>query len=137
MTSSILVTRLRKIHVVATSRANWPETTQGNGDPLDKLAIRSVIRTKTASFSTEIPVRYYDNLSKKLSDDFKPSIWTKDDQGSGRSCLISPWTTMCQRRTKSNMIKRRVTFKMDDRVKVNPDNEVVVPDETTTDTRSR
>ena len=26
----------KKIHVIATSRANWPDD-QGNGDPLDKL----------------------------------------------------------------------------------------------------
>jgi hypothetical protein len=124
----------RKIHVIATSRANWPDT-QGGGDPLDKLAISVGYSDKDGVVQYKDSGRYYDNLSKKLSDDFEPSIWTKDDQDRVFVFDFAVDDNVPKEKRNQISIKRRVAYKMDDRVKVNPDNEIVVPDETTTDTQ--
>ncbi len=124
----------KKIHVIATSRANWPDD-QGNGDPLDKLAISVGYSDKDGVVQYKNSGRYYDNLGKKLSEDFKPAIWTRDDKDAVFVFDFAVDDNVPAEKRNQIAIKRRVTYKMDDRVKVNPDNEIIVPDETTTDTQ--
>jgi len=124
----------KKIHVIATSRANWPDD-QGNGDPVDKLDISVGYSDKDGVIQYKNSGRYYDNLGKKLSDDFKPAIWTKDDKDTVFVFDFAVDDNVPAEKRNQISIKRKVTFKMDDRVKVNPDNEIIVPDETTTDTQ--
>lgn len=124
----------KKIHVIATSRANWPDE-QGNGDPLDKLAISVGYSDKDGVVQYRNSGRYYDNLSKKLSDDFKPAIWTKDDKDTVFVFDFAVDDNVPAAKRNQISIARRVTYKMDERVKVNPDNEIRIPDETTTDTQ--
>lgn len=124
----------RKIHVIATSRANWPDD-QGGGDPLDKLTISVGYSDKDGVVQYKDSGRYYDDLSKKLSDDFSPAIWTKDDKSRVFVFDFAVDDNVPKEKRNQISIKRRVTYKMDDRVKVNADNEIIVPDETTTDTQ--
>lgn len=124
----------KKIHVIATSRANWPDG-QGNGDPLDKLTISVGYPDKNGVVQYKNSGRYYDNLSKKLSDDFKPAIWTKDDKDAVFVFDFAVDENVAAAQRNQIAIKRMVTYKMDERVKINADNEIVIPDETTTDTQ--
>jgi hypothetical protein len=124
----------RKIHVIATSRANWPDD-QGGGDPLDKLAIAVGYSDKDGVVQYHNSGRYYDNLSKKLSDDFKPAIWTRDDKDAVFVFDFAVDDNVPTEKRNQISIKRSVTYRMDDRVKVNPDNEIDIPDETTTNTQ--
>ena len=124
----------KKIHVIATSRANWPDD-QGNGDPVDKLAISVGYSDKDGVIQYKNSGRYYDNLGKKLSEDFKPAIWTKDDKDTVFVFDFAVDDNVKVEMRNQISIKRKVTFKMDDRVKVNQDNEIIVGDEITTDTQ--
>src|SRR5260221_9033716 len=72
----------KKIHVIATSRAYWLDD-QGNGDPLDKLSISVGYSDKNGVTMYRNSRRYYDNLCKKLPDDFSPAIWTKANKDCG------------------------------------------------------
>ena len=124
----------KKIHVIATSRANWPDD-QGNGDPLDKLTISVGYSDKDGVIGSRNSGRYYDNLSKKLSDDFAPAIWTKDDKDRVFVFDFAMDDNVPAEKRNQISVKRMVTYKEDERVKIDPDNTVVIPDDTTTDTR--
>ena len=124
----------KKIHVIATSRANWPDD-QGRGDPLDKLAISVGYSDKNGVIQYRNSGRYYDNLSKKLSDDFAPAIWTKDDKDRVFVFDFAVDDNVPAEKRNQISVKRMVTYKEDERVKINPDNTVVVPDQLTTDTQ--
>lgn len=124
----------RKIHVIATSRADWPDD-QGGGDPLDKLAIAVGYSDKDGVVQYHNSGRYYDNLSKKLSDDFKPAIWTRDDKDAVFVFDFAVDDNVPAEKRNQISIKRSVTYRMDERVKVNPDNEIHIPDEATTNTQ--
>ena len=123
----------KKIHVIATSRANWPDG--DTGDPLDKLAISVGYPDSAGVVQYKNSGRYYENLSKKLSDDFKPAIWTKEDKDAVFVFDFAVDDNVPAPQRNMISVKRRVTYKMDDRVKVNSDNEIEVPDETTTNTQ--
>lgn len=124
----------RKIHVIATSRANWPDD-QGNGDPIDKLSIEVGYPDQDGVIQYKDSGRYYDTLGKKLSDDFKPSIWNKDDKDTVFVFDFAIDENVPVDKRNKISVKRTVTYKMDDRVKVNKDNEIVIPDETTSNTQ--
>jgi hypothetical protein len=124
----------KKIHVIATSRANWPDD-QGNGDPLDKLTISVGYSDKDGVIQYRNSGRYYDNLSKKLSDDFEPAIWTKDDKDRVFVFDFAMDDNVPAEKRNQISVKRMVTYKEDERVKISPDNTVVIPDSTTTDTQ--
>jgi hypothetical protein len=124
----------KKIHVIATSRAYWLDD-QGNGDPLDKLSISVGYSDKNGVIQYRNSGRYYDNLSKKLSDDFAPAIWTKDDKDRVFVFDFAVDDNVPKEQRNQVSIKRTVTYKEDERVKINADNMVVIPDETTTDTQ--
>jgi len=124
----------KKLHIIATSRANWPDSA-GNGDPLDKLSISVGYSDKNGVVQYKNSGRYYDNLSKKLSEDFKPAIWTKDDTDTVFVFDFAVDDNVPKDLRNVISVKRTVTYKMDERVKINADNEIVVPDETTTDTQ--
>ena len=119
--------------MIATSRANWPEG--DTGDPLDKLAIAVGYPDSAGVVQYKNSGRYYENLSKKLSDDFKPAIWTKEDKDAVFVFDFAVDDNVPAPQRNMISVKRRVTYKMDDRVKVNSDNEIEVPDETTTNTQ--
>jgi hypothetical protein len=79
--------------------------------------------------------RYYDNLSKKLSTDFAPAIWTKDNKDRVFVFDFAVDDNVPKEQRNQISIKRTVTYKEDERVKINEDNTVILPDETTTDTQ--
>ncbi len=124
----------RKVHVIATSRANWPDD-QGNGDPLDKLFISVGYADSNGVIQYRPSARYYDTLGKKLSDDFLPAIWSKDDKERVFVWDFAVDDNVPKEKRNQISVKRKVTYKEDDRVKINVDNEIKVPDETTTDTQ--
>jgi hypothetical protein len=124
----------KKIHVIATSRANWPDET-GAGEPLDKLSISVGYPDKNGVVQYRNSGRYYDDLSKKLSDDFRPAIWTKDDKDRVFVFDFAVDDNVPKEQRNQISVKRTVTYKEDERVKINADNEIVVPDEVTTDTQ--
>jgi hypothetical protein len=124
----------KKIHVIATSRAYWPDD-QGNGDPLDKLImtvgypdINGVVQYRNTG-------KYYDNLSKKITEDLVPVIWTKDDKDRVFVFDFAVDINLPVEQRNKIYIKRLVHYKIDDKVKINEDNSLVIPDQTTTDTQ--
>jgi hypothetical protein len=124
----------KKIHVIATSRANWLDD-KGNGDPLDKLAISVGYSDKNGVIQYKNSARYYDDLSKKLSDDFAPAIWKKEDKDRVFIFDFAVDDNVPAEKRNQISVKRMVTYKEDERVKINPENTVVVPDQLTTDTQ--
>lgn len=124
----------KKIHVIATSRANWPDD-QGNGDPLDKLALSVGYPDKNGVVNFNPSGRYYDNLSKKLSDDFAPAIWKKENKDRVFVFDFAVDENVPAEQRNQISIKRMVTYKEDERVKINADNTVIIPDQSTTDTQ--
>lgn len=125
----------KKIHVIATSRANWPDPVTGAGDPLDKLSISVGYPDKNGVMQYKNSGRYYDDLSKQLSEDFRPAIWTKDAKDRVFIFDFAMDEDVPVENRNKIAIKRTVTYKMDERVKINADNEIVCPDELTTDTQ--
>src|SRR5260221_13171590 len=124
----------KKIHVIANSMAYWIDD-QGNGDPLDKHSISGRYSDKNRVIQYRNSRRYYGNLSKKLSDDFAPAIWTKDDKDRVFVFDFAVDDNVPKEQRNQVSIKRTVTYKEDERVKINADNMVVIPDQTTTDTQ--
>jgi len=126
----------KKIHVIATSRANWPDT-NGGGDPLDKLTLSVGYTDSNGVIQYSNSGRYYDNLSKKLSapDDRSPAIWTKDDKDRVFVFEFAVNDNIAKELQNKIFVKRSVSYKMDPRVKINDDNTVLIPEEGTTDTQ--
>jgi len=126
----------KKIHVIATSRANWPDATFP-GDPLDKLTLSVGYTDSNGVIQYSNSGRYYDNLSKKLSapNDTAPAIWTKDDKDRVFVFEFAVNENIAKELQNKIFIRRSVAYKMDPRVKINDDNTVLVPEEGTTDTQ--
>ena len=126
----------KKIHVIATSRANWPDSNAA-GDPLDKLTLSVGYTDSNGVIQYSNSGRYYDNLSKKLSapNDTAPAIWTKDDKDRVFVFEFAVNENIAKDLQNKIFIKRTVAYKMDPRVKINDDNTVLIPEEPTTDTQ--
>jgi hypothetical protein len=124
----------KKVHIIATSRANWPDET-GNGEPLDKLMMSVGYPDANGVVQFRNSGRYYDTLGNKLSEDFAPAIWTKDNKDRVFVFDFAVDDNVPAEQRNQISVKRSVTYKQDERVKVNEDNTVIIPDETTTNTQ--
>ncbi|MEO7215516.1 hypothetical protein [Mucilaginibacter sp.] len=123
----------KKIHVIATSRANWPtETIQ---QPLDKLLLSVGYRDSNGVVQYRNSGRYYDTLAGKLSEDFAPAIWTKDNKDRVYVFDFAVDDNVPADKRNQISIKRTITYKEDERVKIDDDNTVEIPEETTTNTQ--
>eukprot|EP01133_Synstelium_polycarpum_P011130 gene11130-12967_t len=120
----------KKIHVIATSRANWPDG-QGNGEPLDKLLLSVGYTDASGVVQYRNSGRYYDSLGQKLSTDFAPAIWTKDNKDRVYVFDFAEDDNVPTELRNQIFIKRSVTYKEDERVKVNADNTVIIADQQT------
>jgi hypothetical protein len=69
----------RKIHVIASARAYWPDANGNGGDPIDQLVLQVGYPDSTGAIVYKNSGLFMDNIGAAKSTSLTPAIWTKDD----------------------------------------------------------
>ena len=68
----------RKIHVIASARAFWPDANGKGGDPIDSLILEVGYPDSTGAITYKNSGLYMDNIGAPKSTELTPAIWTKE-----------------------------------------------------------
>jgi hypothetical protein len=69
----------RKIHVIASARAYWPDASGNGGDPIDQLVLEVGYPDSTGAIVYKNSGLYMDNIGAAKSTSLTPAIWTRDN----------------------------------------------------------
>jgi hypothetical protein len=122
----------RKIHVIASARAYWPDANGNGGDPIDMLVLEVGYPDSTGAIVYKNSGLYMDNIGAAKSTDLKPAIWTKENP---HRLLIFDFERQNKLPPdKQNVIyiKRQVRFQEKSSVEV-PSRTIKFPEEQTTE----
>ncbi len=122
----------RKIHVIASARANWPDANGNGGDPIDMLVLEVGYPDSTGAIVYKNSGLYMDNIGAAKSTDLKPAIWTKENP---RRILIFDFErqkNLLPEKQNLIYIKRTVRFQEKPTVEI-PGRTIKLDEEKTTD----
>jgi hypothetical protein len=121
----------RKVHVIASARAFWPDA-DGNGDPLEQLVLQVGYPDSSGAIVYKNSGLYMDNIGAPKSTALAPAIWTKDNKS--RILLFDFERQKNLPSDQQNVIyvKRTVRFQQKPSVNV-PNRTVIFPEEKTTE----
>jgi hypothetical protein len=122
----------RKIHVIATARAYWPDASGNGGDPIDQLVLEVGYPDSTGAIVYKNSGLYMDNLGAAKSTDLKPAIWTKENPHRILIFDFERQTNLPPEKQNVIYIKRQVRFQEKPSVEV-PDRTIRFDEEQTTE----
>lgn len=70
----------RKVHVIASARAFWPDANGNGGDPIEQLVLQVGYPDSTGAVVYKNSALYMDNVGAAKSTATAPAIWTKDNK---------------------------------------------------------
>ena len=70
----------RKIHVIASARAYWPDASGNGGDPIEQLVLQVGYPDSSGAVVYKNSGLYLDNASATKSTNLAPALWTKDNK---------------------------------------------------------
>jgi hypothetical protein len=122
----------RKIHVIATARAYWPDGNGNGGDPIDQLVLQVGYPDSTGAIVYKNSGLYMDNIGAAKSTSLTPAIWTKDNPHRILIFDFERQTNLPPEKQNIIYIKRQVRFQERTSVEV-PDRTLTFDEEQTTD----
>jgi hypothetical protein len=70
----------RKVHVIASARAHWPDAAGNGGDPIEQLVLQVGYPDSTGAIVYKNSGLFMDNVAAAKSTTLAPAIWTKDNK---------------------------------------------------------
>ena len=70
----------RKVHVIASARAFWPDDKGNGGDPIEQLVLQVGYPDSTGAIVYKNSGLFMENVSAPKSTTLAPAIWTKDNK---------------------------------------------------------
>jgi hypothetical protein len=70
----------RKIHVIASARAFWPDAAGANGDPIEQMVLQVGYPDSHGAIVYKNSGLFMDNVGAAKSTTLAPAIWTKDNK---------------------------------------------------------
>ena len=70
----------RKVHVIASARAYWPDASGNGGDPIEQLILQVGYPDSSGAIVYKNSGLYMDNIGAAKSATLAPAIWTKDNK---------------------------------------------------------
>jgi hypothetical protein len=70
----------RKIHVIASARAHWPDANGNGGDPIDQMVLEVGYPDSSGAITYKNSGLYMDNIGAAKSASLVPAIWSKENQ---------------------------------------------------------
>jgi hypothetical protein len=122
----------RKIHVIATARAYWPDANGNGGDPIDQLVLEVGYPDSTGAIVYKNSGLYMDNIGAAKSTSLTPAIWTKENPHRILIFDFERQTNLPPEKQNIIYIKRQVRFQERTSVEV-PDRTLTFDEEQTTD----
>jgi hypothetical protein len=122
----------RKIHVIASARAYWPDANGNGGDPIDQLVLEVGYPDSTGAIVYKNSGLYLDNIGAAKSTSLTPAIWTKE---TAHRILIFDFerqTNLPPEKQNLIYVKRQVRFQEKPSVEI-PDRTLRFDDEQTTE----
>jgi hypothetical protein len=122
----------RKIHVIASARAFWPDAKGEGGDPIEQLILEVGYPDSTGAIVYKNSGLFMDNAMAAKSTTLTPAVWTKDDKD--RILIFDFERQSNLKKEDQNVIyvKRQVRFQIRSSVEV-PDRTIKFPEEKTTE----
>jgi hypothetical protein len=122
----------RKIHVIATARAYWPDANGNGGDPIDQLVLEVGYPDSTGAIVYKNSGLYMDNIGAAKSTSLTPAIWTKENPHRILIFDFERQTNLPPEKQNIIYIKRQVRFQEKPSVEV-PDRTLRFDEEQTTE----
>jgi hypothetical protein len=122
----------RKIHVIASARAYWPDANGNGGDPIDQLVLEVGYPDSTGAIVYKNSGLYMDNIGAAKSTSLTPAIWTKDNPHRILIFDFERQTNLPPEKVNIIYIKRQVRFQERPSVEV-PDRTLTFDEEQTTE----
>ena len=122
----------RKIHVIATARAYWPDANGNGGDPIDQLVLEVGYPDSSGAIVYKNSGLYMDNIGAAKSTSLTPAIWTKENPHRILIFDFERQTNLPPEKQNIIYIKRQVRFQEKPSVEV-PDRTLRFDEEQTTE----
>ena len=122
----------RKIHVIATARAYWPDANGNGGDPIEQLVLEVGYPDSTGAIVYKNSGLYMDNIGAAKSTSLTPAIWTKENPHRILIFDFERQTNLPPEKQNIIYIKRQVRFQEKPSVEI-PDRTLRFDEEQTTE----
>jgi hypothetical protein len=122
----------RKIHVIATARAYWPDANGNGGDPIDQLVLEVGYPDSRGAIVYKNSGLYMDNIGAAKSTSLTPAIWTKENSHRILIFDFERQTNLPPEKQNIIYIKRQVRFQEKPSVEI-PDRTLRFDEEQTTE----
>jgi hypothetical protein len=122
----------RKIHVIASARAYWPDANGNGGDPIDQLVLEVGYPDSTGAIVYKNSGLYMDNIGAAKSTSLTPAIWTRANPHRILIFDFERQTNLPPEKQNVIYIKRQVRFQEKPSVEI-PDRTLRFDEEQTTE----
>lgn len=121
----------RKIHVIASARAFWPEGDK-EGDPIEQLLLEVGYPDAAGNIVYKNSGLFMDNVLAAKSTTLAPAVWTKDNKDRIIIFDFERQSKLPKERQNIIYVKRKVRFQIKPCVEI-PDRAIRFPEEQTTE----
>src|SRR5260221_817279 len=122
----------RKIHVIASARAYWPDATGNGGDPIDQLVLEVGYPDSTGAIVYKNSGLYMGTIGAAKSTSLTPAIWTKENAHRILIFDFERQTNLPAEKQNVIYVKRQVRFQEKPSVEI-PDRTLRFDEEQTTE----
>ena len=122
----------RKIHVIASARAYWPDATGNGGDPIEQLLLQVGYPDSTGAILYKNSGLFMENATAAKSTALAPAVWTKDNKSRILIFDFERQSNLPPEQQNVIFVKRSIRFQEKASVEI-PNRTIEFPEAKTTD----
>jgi hypothetical protein len=122
----------RKIHVIASARAFWPDASGNGGDPVEQLVLQVGYPDSTGAIVYKDSGLFMENAAAPKSTTLAPAIWTKDNKSRIFIFDFERQSNLPPDQVNTIYVKRQVRYQERSSVEI-PNRTLTFPEAKTTD----